>query len=296
MYVNAIVVSCHYSVQLIAVRDFRLLYRSAVMRLKLTKLKRYWSARLKSQECLPLFWHVGKPNFGDDINPLFFELLADQRFRLAVDQSQPHFLGMGSVLQASTSSSVVLGSGLLKPEALVRPQRIVSVRGDLTRQALGAADVMLGDPMVLIDRLVKPDGGDCIGFIPHVTELRELRRRLPSTFRLIDVTGNPWEVVREIGECRIVFSQSLHGLIVADAFQIPNIWIAPSNRMLGGAFKFQDYFTTLDHAKTSHALTEELLTSPPFVEASVGQYRGNKKEYHEVLAAALRDPLKFSAG
>lgn len=187
----------------------------------------------------PLFWHVGKPNFGDDINPLFFELLADQRFRFAADQSRPHFMGMGSVLQASTSSSVVLGPGLLRPEVLVKPQRIVSVRGDLTRQVLGAENVPLGDPMVLVDRLVKPDGGDYIGFVPHVTELRDVRRRLPSTVRLIDVTRDPWEVVREIGQCKLVFSQSLHGLIVADAFEIPNIWISPSDRMLGGTFKFK---------------------------------------------------------
>jgi hypothetical protein len=109
--------------------------------------------------------------------------------------------------------------------------------------------------------------------------------------RLIDVSRPPWEVIRQIGRCRIVLSQSLHGLIVADAFNIPNLWIAPAQHMQGGDYKFMDYFSTLDAPKQSHPMTRELLCAGSWPEASVGIYRGNKAEYHEILASALRQGL-----
>ena len=51
-----------------------------------------------------------------------------------------------------------------------------------------------------------------------------------------------WEkVVDYIYSCDIILSSSLHGIIIADAYNIPNIWLDefPLNE---GHFKFKDYF------------------------------------------------------
>jgi hypothetical protein len=63
--------------------------------LKLAKTARYLRARFKPASALPLYWHIGRPNFGDDINPDFFGRLAKSDFRFAINQNQPHFLGIG---------------------------------------------------------------------------------------------------------------------------------------------------------------------------------------------------------
>lgn len=259
---------------------------------KLAKISRYWRARLRPRSCRPLFWHVGVPNFGDDINAFLFEALCGVRVRFAADRSRPHFLGMGSILAKATQSSVVLGAGLLTPGPRPRPLGAVSVRGELSRRHLDlAGDIPLGDPMVLVNLLMRPDGGDDTGFVPHVSALPGLRGLVPANIRLIDVRRPPCEVVRQIGRCRLVFSQSLHGLIVADAFEIPNIWVAPNGHMVGGDFKFRDYFSTLDAPKQSHALSPDLFDDAARGAASVGRFTGSKPEYRAILRAALERGL-----
>jgi hypothetical protein len=238
----------------------------------------------------PLFWHIGTPNFGDDINPAFFAALTGQRLRLATRRDVPHFLGMGSILDRATDQSVVLGAGLIAPDAAPRqmPARIIALRGHLSCQALGLApDMPLGDPMVLLDRLMRADPDGTTGFVPHVSMTRQARRLLPPGMRLIDVAADPWQVIRDIASCQRILSQSLHGLIVADALGIANLWVAPDPGMAGGRFKFDDYFSMLDAPKMAHSLTRDLLAAPPAAEFSVAVYRGDKAAYHDALRAAL---------
>jgi Polysaccharide pyruvyl transferase len=260
---------------------------------KLTKVKRYWSARLGPKNAPAMFWHVGRPNFGDDINPSFYEALCGLRPRLVTRREARHFLGMGSILEKATETSLVLGSGFLKPPVnLPKPAQIISLRGALSRDALGLDDsVILGDPMVLVDQLLSPDSGGDTGFVPHVLSLKWARLITPPEIRLIDVGRDPWAVVRDISSCRRVICQSLHALIVADALEIPNLWVAPSDKMMGGRYKFDDYFSTLDAPKTMHSLTPQLLRSLPDSEFSVGQYKWDKVEYRRVLKASLTECL-----
>lgn len=258
------------------------------MRYKAVKLARYWSARLRPPALPALFWHIGVPNFGDDINPALFQALTGARFRFAANRNAPHFLGMGSIFAAATEASIVLGAGLLTPAPPVARPHVVALRGKLTQATLGmGGDVPLGDPMVLVDRIFTADRGDVTGFVPHVGSLALARRIVPRDVRLIDVRQDPWQVIREIGRCRRVFSQSLHGLIVADALGVENLWLDPSQGMRGGRFKFDDYFSTLDAPKPSHPMTADVLCNPPLADFSVGRYQGDKDAYHRLLKAAV---------
>ncbi|WP_417247635.1 polysaccharide pyruvyl transferase family protein [Celeribacter sp.] len=259
---------------------------------KLTKLSRYYRARAKPSSALPFFWHIGRPNFGDDINPAFFGMLADRQVRFEKHRDRPHFLGMGSILDRATPHSTVLGSGYIQPPSsdACRPGNVIAVRGELTRSFLKTEHpVLLGDPMVLIDRFhsAAERSNDTVGFVPHLSQTRAAKKLALTGVKIIDPAWPPMRVISEIAQCKRVFSQSLHGLIVADALRVPSLWVAPSSAMKGAEFKFLDYFSTLDAAKSAWPFTRETFETAPEHEFDAAQYRFDKAEYFEAMRDAL---------
>ena len=260
----------------------------AILR-RLEKLRRLLRWRLSPPGGLPVWWHVGRPNFGDDINPSFFGRVHGGRVRFAADRARPHVLGAGSILAHATTASVVCGSGFLEPpQGRLVAAEIVAVRGELSARAVNVAgDVLLGDPLVLVDAFVAPSP-KChrFGFVPHVTSVGRWRRLAGRDGHIIDPAWDPWRTIAAIAACEVVFSQSLHGLIVADALGIPNVWIAPAAEMRGGRFKFDDYFSTLERGKPSIPENRDLFAAPAAFDAEAGRYRFSKPNYLAALAAA----------
>lgn len=74
------------------------------------------------------------------------------------------------------------------------------------------------------------------------------RRRLPSKDVLfINVRDSVKKVIMKINQCDAILSSSLHGLIIADAYGIPNIRIVSRITMPTPFYdyKFKDYYTSL---------------------------------------------------
>ncbi|MBW3095710.1 polysaccharide pyruvyl transferase family protein [Pseudohoeflea coraliihabitans] len=262
---------------------------------KLEKQRRYWRWRLASGKRVPLWWHVGRPNFGDDLNPDLFEKLAGVPVRFPANRLHPHLLGMGSILGKSLPASIICGSGLLCPPG--PDTRIegsaVAVRGELSRQALAhhEDDLLLGDPAVLISEIFEAPKvkHHAFGFVPHVDSIDRWKTMDRHGHHVIDPSGPVWSVVRQIAACETVFCQSLHGMITADALQIPNVWVAPSETMRGGRFKFDDYMTTVDAAKEMVPETADLFSAPAQFAATVSRYRYDKTAYRDRLRAVFDD-------
>lgn len=266
---------------------------------RLEKVRRYLAGRLAPADALPLLWHVGRPNFGDDINPSFFSRLSGRGMRLATDRRRPHLLGAGSILERATPAAIVCGSGFLAPPRdAVTAAEIVSVRGSLSLAACPSHDnVFLGDPLVLVDAFApQVEKRRRFGFVPHVTAVERWRRVGGRGLHIIHPGWSPWRVVAEIAACEVVFSQSLHGLIVADAVDVPNVWVAPSDAMAGGRFKFDDYFSTLDRPKEPVPESRDLFAHPDRHDAALGRYRFSKADYRQRLAAACTQLADRLAG
>ncbi len=268
---------------------------------KLRKLTRYWQARLRPPTALPFFWHIGRPNFGDDINPSLFGKLLTQKVRLITHRDSPHFLGMGSILERASPNSIVLGSGFLtRPQpGLIDAGNVVAVRGALSAAGLRhTSSVLLGDPMVLLPEItpLRRDPKGPIGLIPHISDVARARRMDLTGIKIIDPADNPWEVVKQIAGCSRILSQSLHGLIVADALQVPNIWLAPSPEMKGGAFKFEDYYSTINAPKRPLDFTAERVAGADQSMFTVGRYIFDRRNLLEAFREAARKYLQDTRG
>lgn len=260
---------------------------------KFVKLSRRFRALPVRPGNLPVAWHIGRPNFGDDLNPAFWSALTGRPVRLATRRfkgGQPHLLGIGSILETATEHSIVCGSGLLCPDPPrpIRPNRLIAVRGQLTADRLATAPESLGDPAVLVDRLFpqQRQAEHEVGLIPHFSQITRFRRFTNTGAFLIDPAWAPSRVLAAICRCERIFSQSLHGLIIADAYGIPNAWVAPSDSMKGGDFKFRDYYSTTDVGKAAipvDRLRDAITTRS--VETFVSRFRFDKSAY----ITAIRD-------
>ncbi len=131
------------------------------------------------------------------------------------------------------------------------------VRGELSRRGVSKVighelDVPLADggllaPMLIQDKKINKCGK--IGIIPHYREkenqkVLELMKCVGEEAVLIDVQHDSIEVIEQIASCDYVISSSLHGLIVADAFNVPNTRIKITDNLLGTGFKFDDYYSS----------------------------------------------------
>ena len=87
-----------------------------------------------------------------------------------------------------------------------------------------------------------------VGIVPHYEDKNHPwvdRVGADPSVRIIDVTGDVFDFVREIKSCDIIIASSLHGLICADAYGVPSLWMELSDKVVGEGFKFRDYFASV---------------------------------------------------
>ncbi|MGN1213707.1 MAG: polysaccharide pyruvyl transferase family protein [Bacteroidaceae bacterium] len=201
-------------------------------------------------------------NFGDELN---VHLLAKLTGKTIVDYNSyfhrpfTNYMVIGSIIDGFTDSkSVVWGSGLLsdKEPLKKKPAKVCAVRGKITRDFLLANGVecpeVYGDPALLTPYIYSPqvEKKYKIGVIPHIRDIdnpqiAEFVAKNSGEVHLIDFARyDDWhDVIDEICSCRHIVSSSLHGLILADAYKIPNLWISVSDKVKGIDCKFADYFS-----------------------------------------------------
>lgn len=203
------------------------------------------------------------PNMGDQLNPL----IISRCFGHAVVPASPNeaeLFALGSRLRMlakrkSKDRVFVWGMGFISEEDADPPMDLEvdyrAVRGELSKarieKVLGRRlEIPTADPGLLAARLL--DGPVekeyDLGIIAHFRERNDPRfaslTNLAKRVLVIDVTGNPLSVIRQIASCRRILSSSLHGLIVSDSLGIPNLHIRVTDRPWGDGFKFDDYYSS----------------------------------------------------
>ena len=148
---------------------------------------------------------------------------------------------------------------------------VLAVRGPRTRDILGDSAISIfGDPAIVLPTLItKPKNSGKICVIPHYVDYVQIRSELPedNSIKLLDVSkANFAKNVLEIAAADLVISSSLHGLIIAEAYGVPAIWLKVSDQIIGGRFKFDDYYEGTNRENNFIDLAEgfpKVLKMPP---------------------------------
>lgn len=202
-------------------------------------------------------------NFGDVLNPWLVEKITHKTpiniNTLIYPFNKIVYSSIGSNLDDNiTQNLIVWGSGFRKINGKlnVKPEKVLAVRGPLTRKKLLELGVdcpeVYGDPALLLPIFYKPKilKKYKIGIIPHYIDKHnknflEFKDKLPNSTLVIDIEDKIETVIHNILQCESIASSSLHGIIVADAYNIPSTHIKFSNNVSGGEFKFKDYMSSV---------------------------------------------------
>jgi polysaccharide pyruvyl transferase len=204
---------------------------------------------------IDIYWWKDVKNFGDLITPELINAFGYTPLWEPIEKT--NFIGVGSMLQQlpENYTGIVMGSGLIDERPfLVDSANVKAVRGELTRQTLGlSSGTVLGDLGLLSKRLLVSTAKKKykVGIIPHYVDkdhpwVVHSLNTLGQAGLLIDVRNSAKYVTKLIAQCDIIYSSSLHGLIVSDALNVPNAWIELSDKVFGNGFKFRGYGSSID--------------------------------------------------
>lgn len=218
-------------------------------------------------------WHgrIIPQNWGDDLNAHFLSPLFSKKFFFFPDATKTRYQLIGSIIypDKQRQKRIIWGSGLLHAydctnRADFENQTFLAVRGPLTRKVLTQNGIecpeIYGDPALLLPR-----------FFDYTPPPKEKRRGIgivsawwehknPAFFnfmkkaeadgaRRIKTRGyGDWrDFIKEICNSEFVISSSLHGVIVAEAYKIPCVWVifSPKQQNEDHYFKYWDFYQSI---------------------------------------------------
>lgn len=213
---------------------------------------------------LKIYWWRGKSfsNFGDEINEGIIGYVSGKQIE-RVPLKDSELLGIGSLLTLPQNHFRIInhdkkirvwGSGSLHPTNILCQEKfeLNLLRGPLSHSLfddwMSAPRVPYGDPGLLCSD-VWPRGSSKKyqwGIVPHHSrvsspEILRLQKNTPNSI-IIDVRDDLDKIFDQMSSCVNIAASSLHGLIVADSYKIPNVWLWGGKLHGGGQWKFFDYF------------------------------------------------------
>lgn len=229
-------------------------------------------------------WYVEPYNFGDILTPYVLDHFGIQHSY--VDNIEDaEAVCIGSIARLALPGQTVYGSGRIRINEKAEPRAIWKcVRGPITRQNVldhgGECPAIYGDPALLLPDFCKPrEKTHKLGIVPHYQDYHKVYGLLSDTWpdaKIINVVNtNPLEVAQQITQCESIISSSLHGIIAAQAYDIPVAWVQWT-KLHGDGTKFNDYFQSVDVEGVQSSIT-----LPYFLE--------NKTIDLEPLRQVLRD-------
>lgn len=167
---------------------------------------------------------------------------------------KPYLMAIGSIMSYSSKKAKVWGSGIISRTEIFKQAQFCAVRGPLSRKRileLGySCPEVYGDPALLLPLYQNKTvyKSHKLGIIPHYVDYDKVAQwyTADNETNVIDLlTENVLQTTNEICACDRIISSSLHGVIVAQAYGIPAVWVRFSEKLSGDNVKFEDYFMSL---------------------------------------------------
>jgi len=230
---------------------------------------------------------IGEGNFGDELSPLIVSHYANPRYKIRYNLPGKSLIAIGSYIDMANTGDIIWGSGVRKQPFHGTHNysnlNVRAVRGHLTKEFLEKRNIkvpnVFGDPALLLPRILSynpiSELKDKIGIVPHFTHRHDFVK-YKNDYVIIDPLDKCEEVVRKIYSCKAIISSSLHGLIVSDTYNIPNVWLRQA--FCEGDFKYHDYFSSQGREISFISTIEEFEESKLYTE-------GNKVDLDKLVSA-----------
>jgi pyruvyltransferase len=124
----------------------------------------------------------------------------------------------------------------------------------------------IGDPGLIVPLFFNPSVNKLykIGYTPHIIdfEIVENMFKHDKTKIVIDLRcgDNVESVIEKMLSCEYIVSSSLHGLVIAHAYNIQCIWCSSINKLCGDNVKFYDYYSVFNLDEKIHPCKYEDVT------------------------------------
>lgn len=224
-----------------------------------------------------LEWWSEKENLGDELAPIIYKWMLGKKEILPTQEIKEtkHLLTVGSVIGMGNFNATIWGSGIhtlrtakitIEKENFVRYD-IRAVRGPITRSILLLAGYdcpkVYGDPAVLMPLIyggkrekIKTD----VSIIKHITNDTSREEKGYPYIRMN--TTDYRKVIDQIVNSKKIISSSLHGIILAEAYGIPAVFL--NSGMDNEKMKFFDWYlsTGRTEIKVANSLDEALHMKP----------------------------------
>lgn len=195
----------------------------------------------------------GSINAGDHLSKVIVELVLSLRDKEIINKksSKNKLLSIGSVMHFAKNGDCIWGTGVngkIDPKKLrftnldVRAVRGPCTRNFLIEKGISVPEVF-GDPGLLLPlfydkRLFNNNNKKDFIIIPHMNEDYNIYKHYSNN--ICSPKQGALSFVNEIVNSKFVISSSLHGLIIAESYGIPAVFIeGPSGESL---FKYDDYY------------------------------------------------------
>ena len=278
-------------------------YKRKVLDSALAKYYRFRERKQRksslSNHKVNLYWWKGHINLGDYLSLVIYQWMCKNKninTEKTLDCTKS-LLALGSILTATAYDATVWGSGMLSIDSIPlffvkstdRKLDIRAVRGPITRQIVKSVGYdcpeIYGDPAILMPLIYTGKKGGKKHKVSLVSHYAKAETKNINVNRINIETHDYEHFIDELLGSEKVISSSLHGIILAEVYGIPAVYL---NKNSGDDLKFWDWYMSTGRNNVRYAQTlEEAITAEPMEPIDLDRLANMQKQIMDAFPVDL---------